>query len=559
MEMSVSIPKDMTANLPIASVLPQLPINGSGSGKTVNNSSADNGFSKKLSDALDKSTKPEPIASKKVQKAQKTSDQEPATETAPTRLAVGLAGNLQPPEVSPDASANPDPVNLRVPTAVNVVEGSAVFAQVIPVIFPEQGNTPLGIGKQGVADASAPKVENPTVVPAELDLTTVAPKTPVMEKPTVAQPEINLATVAPKTLAMPTPTVAPPAAFKEPAAAESGVAEPIQIQRSKVSLPSVNAQAGIAKESIHPQPNIPTISAEISSNQEPMPIDTRIQQDIVAVQVSTQPADQTATTGQYLSQEALATTAPSAMGIPQTTAAKEVLPTTEIEPAETDSATMVGKAETRRDSLATAPTEQEPTEQNLERSEKDPLALESTDKTETPAVTIALFEKALNAVHSPSAPDPAVQQSRQDLNEVARQVMDGMTASTDRLKSSQVIITLRPEHLGEVTVKINVDGDRVTAAFHAASSEVRAILESSMPQLRQEMSQNGWKFDSDGVYAGMQQFLADQQQQRQSEQGQTVIPMTRRLNREEYEDSMAAITPAGRLQVMSAAAVDYRV
>ena len=137
--------------------------------------------------------------------------------------------------------------------------------------------------------------------------------------------------------------------------------------------------------------------------------------------------------------------------------------------------------------------------------------------------------------------------------------MDGMTASTDRLKSSQVIITLRPEHLGEVTVKINVDGDRVTAAFHAASSEVRAILESSMPQLRQEMSQNGWKFDSDGVYAGMQQFLADQQQQRQSEQGQTVIPMTRRLNREEYEDSMAAITPAGRLQVMSAAAVDYRV
>ena len=269
MEMSVSIPKDMTANLPIATVLPQLPINGSGSGKTVNNSSADNGFSKKLSDALDKSTKPEPIASKKVQKAQKTSDQEPATETAPTRLAVGLAGNLPPPEVSPGASANPDPVNPRVPTAVNVVEGSAIFAQVIPVILPEQGNTPLGIGKQGVADASAPKastMETPTVVPAELDLTTVAPKTPVMEKPTVAQPEINLATVAPKTLAMPTPTVAPPAAFKEPAAAESGVAEPIQIQRSKVSLPSVNAQAGIAKEPTSPQPNTPTIGNRLRFN-----------------------------------------------------------------------------------------------------------------------------------------------------------------------------------------------------------------------------------------------------------------------------------------------------
>ena len=185
--------------------------------------------------------------------------------------------------------------------------------------------------------------------------------------------------------------------------------------------------------------------------------------------------------------------------------------------------------------------------------------MDPTDKTETAAVTITPFEKALSSVNSPSAPDPTAQQSRQDLNEVARQVMDGMTASTDRLKSSQVIITLRPEHLGEVTVKINVDGDRVTAAFHAASSEVRAILESSMPQLRQEMSQNGWKFDSDGVYSGMQQFFGEQHQQRQTEQGQTIISMPQRLKRDEYDDSMAAFTPTGRLQVMSVAAVDYRI
>jgi flagellar hook-length control protein FliK len=540
MEMSVSISKDTVASLPGASVLPALPIAGTGLGKAVNDSSTDNGFSKKLSHAMDKSSKTETIATKKLQRSQKTGGQETTAEPATTGLAVGLAGNPQPPEVSPDASANPDPVNSRVPTAVNVVEGSAVFAQVIPVILPELGNTPLGIGKQGVADASAPKV-------------------PTMENPAVAPSEFDLTTVAPKTLAMPTPTVAPPAAFKETAAAESGMAEPIQIQRSKDSLPRVNVQAGIAKEPIRPQPNIPTISAEIGSNQDPKPIDARIQQDIVAVQVSSQPAEQTATTGQYLSQEALATTAPGAMGIPQTTAAKEVLPTTELEPVEVDPAIMVGKAEARPEPVATAQTEKEPTKQNLGRSEKDSLTMDSMDKTDMAAVPITPFEKTLSNVHSPLAPDTAAQQSRQDLNEVARQVMDGMTASTDRLKSSQVIITLRPEHLGEVTVKIHVDGDRVTAAFHAASSEVRAILESSMPQLRQEMSQNGWKFDSDGVYGGMQQFLADQHQQRQPEQGQTVIPMTRRLNREEYGDSMAAITPAGRLQVISAAAVDYRI
>ena len=517
MEMSVSIPKDLTANLPAASVLPQLPIAGAGNGKAVNNSSTDNGFSKKLSDAMDKSTKAEPIALKKGQKPQKTSDQDSATETAPTGLAVGLAGNLPPPEVPPTVDSVPNTANSAVPVATDLLEVSGLFAQVVPAIAPGTGNPPLEAGQQGFAEA-------------------LALLTPVMEKPTVAPQATSLATTA----------------------TESQTAEPIQTQQSKVSLPEVNMQARTAKEPISPQPNIPTISAEIGSNQDTKPIDARIQQDVVAVQVSSQPSEQAAIPSQ-ISQDALATTAVGTMVIPKTTTANETNPTSELEPVEVDPAIMVGKAEARPEPVATEQTEQEPTERNLGRSEKDTLALDSTDKTETSAVTIASFEKVLSSVNSPSAPDPAVQQSRQDLNEVARQVMDGMTASTDRLKSSQVIITLRPEHLGEVTVKINVDGDRVTAAFHAASSEVRAILESSMPQLRQEMSQNGWKFDSDGVYSGMQQFFGEQHQQRQTEQGQTIISMPQRLKRDEYDDSMAAFTPTGRLQVMSVAAVDYRI
>ena len=516
MEMSVSIPKDMTANLPIASVLPQLPINGAGSGQTVNKSSTDNGFSKKLSDAMDKSAKPEPIAAKKGQKPQKSSDQEPLAETAPTGLAVGLAANLPPPEVPPNVDSAPDTANPTVPVAMNPVDVPGAFAQGIPMITPGTGNPPLGIGEQGAASVSVPQ-------------------TPAMEKPSVT----------------------PQATSMAPVATESQTAEPIQTQRSRVSLPEVDIPAGIAKEPTSPQPNTPTISAEIGSTQDLKPIDARFQQDVVAVQVSTQPAEQVVTASQT-SLDVLATTAAGATILTKPPVGNQTPPTAEPEPAEADPAIMVGKAEARPEPVATEQTEQEPAEQNLGRSEKDPLTFDSTDKTETAAVAITPFEKALSSVNSPSATDPAVQQSRQDLNEVARQVMDGMTASTDRLKSSQVIITLRPEHLGEVTVKINVDGDRVTAAFHAASSEVRAILESSMPQLRQEMSQNGWKFDSDGVYGGMQQFFGEQQQQRQTEQGQTVIPMSRRLNREEYGET-TAFTPTGRLQVMSAAAVDYRI
>jgi hypothetical protein len=174
------------------------------------------------------------------------------------------------------------------------------------------------------------------------------------------------------------------------------------------------------------------------------------------------------------------------------------------------------------------------------------------------AMAAVTFDRVFNAVDQLADATAVASQPRQDLHEVVRQVMDGMTTSADRLKSSQVIITLKPEHLGEVTVKINVDGDRVTAAFHAASSEVRAILESSLPQLRQEMSQQGWNFDSNGVFGGMQEFLANQQQQRQSAQEQQILQNAHRLHREEYDDVMA-FTHGGQPQIMTAAAVDYRI
>ena len=123
------------------------------------------------------------------------------------------------------------------------------------------------------------------------------------------------------------------------------------------------------------------------------------------------------------------------------------------------------------------------------------------------------FDRVMASVNQPAAIPPQVTQPRPELQEVVKQVMDGMISPNQQLKSSQVIVTLKPEHLGEVTVKINVDGDKVTAAFHAASTEVRGILESSMSQLKQEMSQQGWQFDSDGVFGGMQEFLGQQQQQ----------------------------------------------
>jgi len=103
-----------------------------------------------------------------------------------------------------------------------------------------------------------------------------------------------------------------------------------------------------------------------------------------------------------------------------------------------------------------------------------------------------------------------------------------------------------------------VDGDKVTAAFHAASSEVRAIFgKFTVRSLKQEMSQQGWNFDSSGVFDEMQGFLAHHQQQQPRDQ-ERHISQSRRVKQDEY-DGILDFTSNGRPQLMSAAAVDYRI
>lgn len=151
-----------------------------------------------------------------------------------------------------------------------------------------------------------------------------------------------------------------------------------------------------------------------------------------------------------------------------------------------------------------------------------------------------------------TAPPPP---TPQDPHSVFRQVLDAMPTSLDRMKSSEITITLKPENLGEVTVKISVDGNRVAAAFHSANPEVRGILESSLPQLRQEMSQQGWNFEHGGVFGEMQGFL---NQQQQSNRNQPELPIVKR-DRAGYD----SVEPVSMSVVGNGSAtnlsIDYRV
>ena len=98
---------------------------------------------------------------------------------------------------------------------------------------------------------------------------------------------------------------------------------------------------------------------------------------------------------------------------------------------------------------------------------------------------------------------PAAPAAPQKDYEVAKQIVE--QARLLRLpEQTQMVIRLKPEHLGELTLKVSVAASgAVNAAFHTDNASVRAIIETSMIQLKHELQAQGLKVDNVGVYAGL--------------------------------------------------------
>jgi flagellar hook-length control protein FliK len=73
---------------------------------------------------------------------------------------------------------------------------------------------------------------------------------------------------------------------------------------------------------------------------------------------------------------------------------------------------------------------------------------------------------------------------------------------------------LTPEHLGELTLQVVFDNaGAVNAVFHTSNGETRSIIEASLPQLKQELQNQGLKVEYVGIYAGMNNFFSNEQRQ----------------------------------------------
>lgn len=192
-----------------------------------------------------------------------------------------------------------------------------------------------------------------------------------------------------------------------------------------------------------------------------------------------------------------------------------------------------------------------------------PAAQNAAPTAETAAPNQAFAALVDQAASRATAPDDIFTQSgnqaattTQDPHNVAGQIVDHARLIT-RAENSEMVIKLKPEHLGELTLKIVVDSGAVSATFHTANSEVRAAIEASLPQLRQDMANQGLKVDNVGVYTSLDHFFANDQRHAPQQQ----MPQTARRpsGDEDFADTVATVTAIGAQTAVGGTGIDYRV
>ena len=154
------------------------------------------------------------------------------------------------------------------------------------------------------------------------------------------------------------------------------------------------------------------------------------------------------------------------------------------------------------------------------------------------------------------------QNLQEDFN-VPRQIVE-QARLLRRGEDTQMVIKLHPDHLGELTLKVSVSANgAVNASFHSDNAQVRAIIENTLVQLKQELNNQGLKVDNVDVYAGLTDGQLPQgegQQAWQQNQGHSSNGSMRNLgNVEDYGEETENIAAGVQSSAEVVDGVDYRV
>jgi flagellar hook-length control protein FliK len=141
------------------------------------------------------------------------------------------------------------------------------------------------------------------------------------------------------------------------------------------------------------------------------------------------------------------------------------------------------------------------------------------------------------------------------------QVVDQIVEQTKIITTSQnteMVMKLKPEHLGELTLKVAIENGVVNASFHSNNPEVRSLIEASLPQLKLELASTGLKVDNVSVYAGLSQFQPNQGQEQNSRQ--QLMKFTNKKAAGDFIEAIdGEVTGGSTLRIGSQSGVDYRI
>ena len=168
-----------------------------------------------------------------------------------------------------------------------------------------------------------------------------------------------------------------------------------------------------------------------------------------------------------------------------------------------------------------------------------------------------------------AAPATEVPQRPQTDYEIPRQIVE-QARLLRTLNDTQMIIRLKPEHLGELTLRVAVGSDgAVQASFHSDNAHVRSVIENSLVQLRQELNTQGIKVDRVGVYTGLADGQMPQGQGQEAWQqhqaGHSETQVYARGDADDYldgeivDDGVTTASTQESVGGVTADGVDYRV
>ncbi len=424
-------------------------------------------------------------------------DQQTAAAAAADQT-VGAVGAVAATESTGQAST-PAPSSLQIPVQQpTVVAAADVQNLVAATALPVPADTPPAAAP--AAALPGPTAANPTATP---DLA------PILPIPTLTGQKPDSPIVAAAQPVTPNPVAAAPA---QPMPADQAVAAPAQL----------SPQSQVPPDNVVPAPAAAQATA-LPTGQVPPPTTAKANPVRVQTPVPVNPA-----------------------------------PAVPAQPAAAAPVTLQSSAQT----VVAAASDSKPSDNGDNLAAGNLFDTDTAgDKPGTASGTLTQFAGILDQqaakVSQPAdqAPDAAQSTPRPDPYDIAGQIVQQARLIT-RPQNSEMIIRLKPEHLGELTMRIVVENGTVSAAFHSSNPDVRAALEASQLQFRQEMTSQGLKVNDVGIYASLDQFSGNQQ----PGYSQQPVPKVNKATSDAAE-AMEAVeaTSVSTAGLTATSGIDYRV